>query len=123
MNIKNRDEMLALYESQKDFLAKRNLKNNPKVYFDFTLYFFPEIVDRFDKMPNRYFKFIDEIMDRKILLEKVFKERKSKKEIVQELNISNATYYNKLKSIKESIKEMYVCYAKTGILKKVEKHK
>ena len=118
-----KQKYLDLYNSKKEKLLKRNLRNEPKMYFDFTLFYFPEIIEKFEKMPDRYFNFIDEVVDRKPIYEMLFKEGKSKKEILEKLSISNATYYKKLNNLKDNIKAMYVYYAKTGTMKKIEKRK
>jgi len=120
MPIKLSRNLKEIYNNKKESLEKRNLAEPIEIYIAFTAYFFPDALDELEKMPNRYFNFIEEFIDRKIILEKYFKQGESVRDIAKQFKLTTSAIYAKMAKYKEIAKYLYAYFCATGKLKNVK---
>lgn len=114
-------DMKALYEDKKQALINKGVALDPLVYFEFTCYYFPEFIDKIDCLELKYFDFIDEVFDRKQIVDMWFRERKTEKEMMEYFNVKAQCIRNRLEKSKTEIKRFLQLYKES--LKEREKNK
>lgn len=67
---KNYGEM---YEEKIKILEKKDIKN-PKSYVKFTAYYFPNLLNNIENMPEKYFEFVDKVIKTHPIFNMYFKE-------------------------------------------------
>lgn len=116
------EDMKKLFEEKKQAIIDKGVVWDPRVYFEFTYYYFPEIINKIDRLEIKYFDFVDDMLYRKRLYDLWYKERKTEKEIAEELKISVTCVAKRLEHSKKEVRKFFQLY-KTYIKEQEEEKK
>lgn len=87
-------------------LNNRNIKDSKK-YVEFTSSYFPEIIHDNSLCSDYYLKFVDRLISKDPILYKVYEEKKLKKEVAVENNLTETMIYNYFNRHKNQTRERY----------------
>lgn len=87
-------------------LNNRNIKDSKK-YVEFTSSYFPEIINDNDLCSDYYLKFVDRLIAKDPILYKFYEEKKLKKDIAIENNVTETMIYNYFNRHKKQTRERY----------------
>lgn len=110
MAVRLPDEMKKLYEEKKQSLINKGVALDPLVYFEFTYFYFPEFINKIDRLELKYFDFVDDMLDRKQMLDMWFRERKTVKEMMEYYKVKELCIRNRLERSKTDVKRFLQLY-------------
>ena len=108
------DEMLKVRLKEKyvsDIVDLYNKgKHKPLKYIRFTEHYFPELSGKLGNASDRYYSFVDEIVERKIIMKQYFEDGQKAKDISSEMGKDEAYVDHQLYNMKDHIRHLYSKY-------------